>query len=209
MIRQIVVVAEDADQLVDLIVVRCDVGVADWPVVAESVATLRLEVVGTEAKGDAPPMVGAAADHSCAPPSELGAFSLRERLALKLPAADACIELTERTIGCRCSASRRSVRPLEHHRVGGVVPGAARLEEKHVGARLGELIGGHSTACAGADDTNVVRLTLWQWGRGGRAQSHRKSAVEDTRKYDPHGKGTRPVRISFLCVAQGVFPHWN
>ena len=55
--------AEDADELLDLVVVRRDVFVANRPVEAESVARLRLEVVRPHAQRDAAPMVGPPAEH--------------------------------------------------------------------------------------------------------------------------------------------------
>src|SRR5207237_5909013 len=71
MIGKPVVVTEDSDQLVEPIVVRRQVRIPDWPIIAESVAALRLEIIGTEAKRDSAPMVGAATDHPRAPPPEL------------------------------------------------------------------------------------------------------------------------------------------
>jgi hypothetical protein len=95
MVRQIVVVAEDSDQLVDAIIVRSDVRVSDRPVVAQAIATLRPEILGAESKRDASPVIGAATDHSRAPPLEVGALGVGERLTREVPPADAAIELTE------------------------------------------------------------------------------------------------------------------
>src|SRR5258706_609676 len=50
MVRQIVVVAEDADQLVDAIVVRRDIRVCNRPVVTETIAAFCPEILGAEAK---------------------------------------------------------------------------------------------------------------------------------------------------------------
>ena len=183
MVRQVVVVAEDANQLVDAIVIWCEVRIADWPIVAQPITALRLEIVGPEAERDTSPMVGAAADHSRAPPPELGALRLGERLALELPAADTRIKFAERPISRRCATTRRLVRHLEHHRIPGIVPWTAGFEEKHVRASPCECVGGHAASGARPHDTNVVRLPLRQWRCGGKTQDHRRSAVEDTGKY--------------------------
>src|SRR2546423_5785233 len=97
-IPKIVVVAENADKLVQPIVVRRKIGVRDRPIIAESIAALGLEVVPSKAKRNSSPVVGAATDHTCPPPPELGALSYSKRLTLQLPAADACVKLTERAI---------------------------------------------------------------------------------------------------------------
>src|SRR5688572_1250598 len=94
-VRQIVVVAEDADQFVESIVVRRDVIVPDRPVVAKTVSTGRLEIVGPETQGDSSPVIGASAHHARPPPHEVRSFRDGERLSLELPAADARVELTE------------------------------------------------------------------------------------------------------------------
>ena len=82
MVRKIVVVAEDADQFVDAIVVWCNIGVADRPVIAKSIAALRFEVIGAKAERNATPVIGASPNHPCAPPHEVGSFGLGKRLAL-------------------------------------------------------------------------------------------------------------------------------
>jgi len=50
LVREALLAAEDPDEPVDLVVVRCDVVVGDRPVVAEAVPTLALEVVRPEAQ---------------------------------------------------------------------------------------------------------------------------------------------------------------
>src|SRR6266853_5017033 len=201
MVRQIVVVAEDPDQLVDAIIVWSEVRVCDRPIVTKPIAALRLEILGAESKRDASPVIGAATDHSSPPPLEVGALGVGERLALDVPPADTGVKFAEWMIRRRRSSERRFVRPFEHDRVFEVVPRATGLEQEHVGARTREHVGSHSTTGARPYDTNVVRLPLWQWERRGRAQSHCKSAVEDTRNYDPPWKGTRARRYH-VCVAE-------
>src|SRR5882762_9095929 len=115
MVRQIVVVAEDPDQLVDAIVVWSEVRVADRPIVTKPIATLRLEILGAESKGDASPVIGAATDHSSPPPLEVGALGVGERLALEVPSADAGIEFTNGTSGAPIVRLGGLVRHLEHH----------------------------------------------------------------------------------------------
>jgi hypothetical protein len=69
-VLEALVAAEDADQVVDAVVVGRDVLVADRPVVAQPVVRLPLEVTRAEAQRDAPPVVGAPAEHAPAPPVE-------------------------------------------------------------------------------------------------------------------------------------------
>src|SRR5262245_61086877 len=112
MIAQIFVRAEDADQLVDLVVVRFDVVVRDGPVVAQAVEALAAKIVGAEAQRDASPVIRPAAEHACAPPRELCAWRAGVRLALDLPAAVARVEFAEWTSFDGCAAMRR--RPVRH-----------------------------------------------------------------------------------------------
>src|SRR5207248_9284153 len=62
--------AEHADEPLELLVVRLDVVIADWPVVAKAVEGLRFEVARAEAQRNATPVIGAAADHAGPPPAE-------------------------------------------------------------------------------------------------------------------------------------------
>src|SRR4029077_13095085 len=91
MVRQIVVVAENADQLIDAIVVWSEVRICNRPVVTETIATFCPEILGAEARRYAPPVIGAAADHPRAPPSEIRPLGVGERFALELPSANATI----------------------------------------------------------------------------------------------------------------------
>src|SRR4051812_42900208 len=58
--------AEHSDEVVDPVVERREILIADRPVVAESIARLAAEVFGAEAERDAPPVVGAATEHAAA-----------------------------------------------------------------------------------------------------------------------------------------------
>jgi hypothetical protein len=62
--------AIDADEHLDLIVIRGDVVIADRPVKAETVTGVRLEVIGTVTERDTAPVIGATAEHAGAPPSK-------------------------------------------------------------------------------------------------------------------------------------------
>src|SRR5690606_16729755 len=152
--------AEDADQVIDLVVERLEVVVADRPVLAEAVAALALEVPGAEAQRDAAPVIGPAADHPGTPPVEAGARCGGVGLPLDVPAADAGVVFTEWALRRRTAAPVGLPRPGEHRGVGGVVPRTAGLEDAHVGAGLGEFIGSHTAAGARADDHDVVGVPL-------------------------------------------------
>src|SRR5690606_5028773 len=104
-VGQSLATAEDADQPIDAVVIRCDVVVANGPVVAEAVDASATEVVRTETQRDATPVVRPSAEHACAPPVERLARCHRVRLTVDLPAADASVELAERLVGGRCAAS--------------------------------------------------------------------------------------------------------
>ena len=156
LVAQSFVAAEEADEVIDAVVVRLDVVVADRPVVAEAVEALAPEVVGAEAQRDAAPVIRAAAEHAGAPPVELLAAAHGVRLAVDVPAADAGVELAERAAARGGAAPRRGPRGHEHLRVLRRVPLAARLEHDDVRAGLGEHVGGHAAARARADDADVV-----------------------------------------------------
>src|SRR5690606_39376880 len=88
-VRRSPATAEEADQRIDAVVIRCDVVVANAPVVAEAVDASATEVVRTETQRDATPVVRPSAEHACAPPVERLARCHRVRLTVDLPAADA------------------------------------------------------------------------------------------------------------------------
>src|SRR5439155_1426374 len=166
LVREALLAAEDPDEPVDLVVVRCDVVVGDRPVVAEAVPTLALEVVRPEAQCNAAPVVGAATDHAGPPPGEVGARRARVRLAGDFPSADAGVELAERSLLRGSPAARRLVRPRQHCRVLRIVPRRTGFEHHHLRAGLGESVGGHSPAGPRADDTHVVYSGLGARGSG-------------------------------------------
>ena len=148
--------AEDPDQAIDGVVVGREVVVGDGPVVAQAVDRLAAEVIGSEAEGDPSPVVGAAAEHTGAPPAELGAGGDGVGLALDLPSADATVELSEGMRGRRGAAAGGVVGPFEHRAVGGGAPWRARLQHDHIGACLREHVGRHAATGAGPDDGDIV-----------------------------------------------------
>ena len=148
--------AEDADQLVDLVVVRLDVIVGDRPVVAEAIEALAAEVIRAESQRDAPPVIGPPAEHARAEPVELAARRRRVRLTLERPAAEGAVEFAEMPLGRRRAAAGRVVAPRVHEGVGGRVPHRPRFEHDDVGAGLGQDHGGHAAAGTGPDHADVV-----------------------------------------------------
>src|SRR5205814_8903944 len=109
LVGEVLLTAEDPDQPVEAVVVRCHVVVGNRPIVAEAVPALALEVVRPEAQGNAAPMIGPAADHAGPPPAELGARCPDVGLAGNLPSADAGVELAERALGGGSATARRLV----------------------------------------------------------------------------------------------------
>src|SRR6266536_3484261 len=84
--------AEDPDEAIELVVVRLDVVVNDWPVVADAVEAAPLEVVGSHPERNASPMVRAAPEHAASEPVERGAWRLRVRLAVDVAPSVAPVE---------------------------------------------------------------------------------------------------------------------
>ena len=158
-VRQPFLAAEDTDERVHSIVEGLHVLVGDRPVVAEPIEALPAEIIGTEAQRDASPVIGAAAEHPRPEPVERAARTVGIGLALERPAAKRRIELSELLFLGRRATARRVVRPLEHVRLARRVPHRPGLEHDDIGARLGEHLGGHPAAGAGADDADVVKRT--------------------------------------------------
>src|SRR5206468_10188350 len=69
-VLQALVAAVHADQQLDLVVIRRDVLVSYGPVEPQPVATVGLEVVGTIAQGNPPPVIRATTQHARPPPIE-------------------------------------------------------------------------------------------------------------------------------------------
>src|SRR5258707_1346546 len=84
-----------ADETIDAIEVRRDVIVADRPIVADSIETFSLEIVGPETKRDATPVVRSSAEHSRAPPEEPRALRNGIRLTVDFPPSVARVEFSE------------------------------------------------------------------------------------------------------------------
>src|SRR5690242_2144253 len=70
-VLHVVVAAIDADQHLDLVVIRGEIGIVHGPVEAQPITRVRLEIVGTVAQRDAAPVIGAPAEHARPPPLEL------------------------------------------------------------------------------------------------------------------------------------------
>src|SRR5206468_5548584 len=109
--------AENADQPIELVVVRLQIVVTDRPVVAEPIDAAAPEIVGAESERNAAPVVGPAAEHPRTEPVERGARRLSVRLAFELPAANAAVELAKRLLGRGRAAPGGVVRPGRHLRL--------------------------------------------------------------------------------------------
>src|SRR6185437_5521175 len=79
--------AANANEPLHAIIPGREIVIAERPVDAEAVPALALEVIGSEPKGDASPMVGPAADHPGAIPAKAGTLGRGVRLARDLPSA--------------------------------------------------------------------------------------------------------------------------
>src|SRR2546421_606919 len=135
-VLQALVAAVYADQQLDLVVIRRDVLVSYGPIEPQPVATPGLEVVGTVAQGDSPPVIRATTQHARAPPIEATRRLIaRAHIGLSgyLPAAVHGGVIEAKGLLRRADArERRLVRRLEHGRLGcGVVP-ASRLEHEYL-----------------------------------------------------------------------------
>lgn len=150
--------AKNADEHLNLVVVGRDVVIADRPVQTRAEAGARLEVVGTVAQGNTPPVIGAPAHHPLAPPAELRSFAgVRVGLARDLPAAvNRAVVETVRLVRRGHTAQRRLTWQLEHRRLGLWIEAAARLQHQHLQPRHGQRVSGLAAASAGADDDDVV-----------------------------------------------------
>ena len=156
LVGQVLDRAEDPDELIDLVVIRLEVVVADWPVVAEPVDAPAAEIVRAESQRDPPPVIRAPAEHARAEPVEPLANHGRIRLALQRPSAPPGVELAKLALGDGQSSPRRLVGPRAHLRVARGVEHHTRLEHHDVGSGLGEDLGDHSAAGTRADDADVV-----------------------------------------------------
>src|SRR6185312_1825659 len=87
MVFQSAIRTGDADQLFGAIIIGRQILIRDGPVRAESVAALALEVIRTEARHMAAPVIGAPAQHARAPPAEGRTRRGGVGLARHLPAA--------------------------------------------------------------------------------------------------------------------------
>ena len=147
-VRKVFNRAENADQSIELVVVRFQIVVADRPVVAKPIDAAPPEIIGAKSERNAAPVVGPAAEHPRPEPVERRARRLRVRLAFQFPAADAAVEFAKRLLGRGRAAPGRVVRPGRHLRLLFDVPHRAGLEHHHVGARFAQDLGRHPAARA-------------------------------------------------------------
>ena len=150
----------DADEHLDLIVIRGDVFVAERPVKTEAIPGIGLEVVRSVAERDTSPVVGTSAEHAGAPPVEtlLGVGrSLGIRLAGDFPTTiDRRVVEAERLLARAHAEQGRVGLGLEHRGLGDRVVIATGLEHEDLHAVHGERVGGLTAARAGTDDDHVI-----------------------------------------------------
>ena len=155
LVRQVLRRSEDADQPIDLVVVRLQIVVGDRPVVAQAVERAAPEIVRSEPQRNAAPVVRAAADHPRPEPLPGVAGRVGVGLPVERPASERGVELSEVPLGSRPAAALRVVGPGEHERVGDRVPIGARFQHDDVRAGFGQDFRGHAAARARSDDAYV------------------------------------------------------
>ena len=152
--------AVDADQQFHLVVVRRDLFIGDRPIEAQSIARVRLEVVGSVAQRDAAPVIRASAQHARAPPFETSArvgARLHVRFARHLPAAvNGCVVEAEGLVRSGGFTQRGLIRCVKHRGLSERVVVAARFEHENARALHGERISRLSARGSRADDNDVV-----------------------------------------------------
>src|SRR3954453_14272835 len=133
-----------ADQHLDLVVVRRDVCVTEWPIETKTVAFTSFEVVRSVAQRDASPMIGATTEHPCPPPEELTTALVRHvhvGFARDLPSPiDSRIVEAKLFVGCRSTAQWRLLRRLKHRSFcfGGII--ATGFQHEHARTFHGERV---------------------------------------------------------------------
>src|SRR6266550_3967905 len=148
----------EADVTVDAIEVGGYVAVTDRPVVADSIETFSLEVVGSETKRYAAPVIRASAEHSRAPPEKACARCDRVRLTFDFPSPIARVEFSERAGLARCPSARTRVVRDEHFAIARAVERAAGFEHDDISSGFRERVRRYSPACAGADNDYIVNF---------------------------------------------------
>src|SRR5690606_21170692 len=90
--------SEDADELVDPVVIRRYVVITDRPIIAQAIDIFSFEIIGTKSKRYTSPVVGASADHTGAEPIELRTVLVGIRFAFEFPSAICRIEVAKVTM---------------------------------------------------------------------------------------------------------------
>ncbi len=160
--------AVHADQPLDFVVVGRHILVGNRPVEPQAVAGVRLEIVRPIAQRDAAPVIGAAAQHARAPPGE-SSMRIARGLHIGFPgnrpaAVDRGVVESEGLFRRRGAAQGRLIRRLKHRRFLFRYVFAPRFQHEHLHAFHAQGIGSLPARGAGADDDDVVVLSL---GRGG------------------------------------------
>ena len=190
--RQILLVAGDAEVAVDAVVIRLDVLVGDRPILAIAVMRLRLEVVVGQTQCETSPDVRLAAERACTHPRVRGAgvgmflFVYENVLDVvgSSPPSDVRVHVLVRAVGRvrsrtnrilvhgqrmpsrrRVASAGMVVRPL--HRAQLLLDGQLLpcLEQEHFHALRRQHVRRHAAGRAGADDDGVVRRGEVCFGR--------------------------------------------
>src|SRR6187455_431980 len=98
--------SKNSDQLINFVIIRFHIVVADRPVVAKAVNASAFEVLWAKAQGDPPPVICSASQHPGTEPVELRVAFVSIRFAIKLPATISSVEVTKLAPLCTGSASQ-------------------------------------------------------------------------------------------------------
>src|SRR4030095_6692084 len=85
------------NHFVNAIIKRFDVLVPDRPIFTQTVNASAFEIIWSETKRNASPVIGSSAQHSCTPPIPFGTILCSVWFAIQLPATVAGVEVAERT----------------------------------------------------------------------------------------------------------------
>ena len=152
--------AEDSGEHFGFIVPGGEVVVGDGPIEADALAGLGFKIVGAVAKGDAAPVIGAAAHHALAPPGELAEIfftCVGVGFAGDGPTGlDGGVVEAVLFIGSGGGAEGRHIRGMEHGGFADGIDHAAGFEDEDLDAFHGEGVCDLTAGGARSDDNGVV-----------------------------------------------------
>jgi len=153
--------AKYADVRFDFVVIGRKALVGDGPILAQAVARLGLEINRGKTQRDASPVVCAASDDARAEPLEIGSWGGGVGLSFDSPGAIGRKELAEIIRGFPANANAtvwQFVGPHEHLEVFFGIQRRPCLQQYNAQATFRQKFCGHTAACAGTDNADVISL---------------------------------------------------